>query len=114
MEDCIFCKIVNRQIPSRIVYEDDSILAFHDIDPKAPVHVLVIPKQHISSTNEVTQENSRVIAHIFATLPKIAEQLGIRDGGYRVVVNCGKDAGQAVNHLHYHVLGGRSLTWPPG
>lgn len=114
MEDCIFCKIVNRQIPSRIVYEDDSILAFHDIDPKAPVHVLVIPKQHIPSINEVTQENSQVIAHIFATMPKIAQQLGIKDSGYRVVVNCGKDAGQAVNHLHYHVLGGRSLTWPPG
>jgi len=114
MEDCIFCKIVNRQIPSRIVYEDDSILAFHDIDPKAPVHVLVIPKQHIPSTNEVTRENSEVIAHLFATLPKIVEQLGIKDSGYRVVVNCGKDAGQAVNHLHYHVLGGRSFTWPPG
>jgi histidine triad (HIT) family protein len=114
MDDCIFCKIVNKQIPSRIVYEDDSILAFHDIDPKAPVHVLVIPKQHIPSINEVTQENSQVIAHIFATMPKIAQQLGIKDSGYRVVVNCGKDAGQAVNHLHYHVLGGRSLTWPPG
>lgn len=114
MDDCIFCKIVNRQIPSRIVYEDDSILAFHDIDPKAPVHVLVIPKQHISSINEVTQENSQVIAHIFATMPRIAQQLGVKDSGYRVVVNCGKDAGQAVNHLHYHLLGGRSLTWPPG
>lgn len=114
MEDCIFCKIVNRQIPSRIVYEDDSILAFHDIDPKAPVHVLVIPKQHIPSINEVTQENSQVIAHLFATLPEIARRLGIKDSGYRVVVNCGKDAGQAVNHLHCHVLGGRSLTWPPG
>lgn len=114
MEDCIFCRIVNKQIPSRIVYEDDSILAFHDIDPKAPVHVLVIPKQHISSVNEVTQENSQVIAHLFANLPKIAEKLGIKDSGYRVVINCGKDAGQAVNHLHYHVLGGRSLTWPPG
>lgn len=114
MDDCIFCKIVSRQIPSRIVYEDDSILAFHDIDPKAPVHVLVIPKQHISSINEVTQENSHVIAHIFATMPRIAQQLGVKDSGYRVVVNCGKDAGQAVNHLHYHLLGGRSLTWPPG
>ncbi|MDN5277123.1 MAG: histidine triad family protein [Clostridiales bacterium] len=114
MDDCIFCRIVDKQIPSRIVYEDDSILAFHDIDPKAPVHVLVIPKQHIPSINEVTQENSQVIAHIFATMPKIAQQLGIKDSGYRVVVNCGKDAGQAVNHLHYHVLGGRSLTWPPG
>ncbi|MCM8899833.1 histidine triad nucleotide-binding protein [Caldicoprobacter algeriensis] len=114
MDGCIFCKIVDKQIPSRIVYEDDSILAFHDIDPKAPVHVLVIPKQHITSINEVTQENSQVIAHIFATMPKIAQQLGIKDSGYRVVVNCGKDAGQAVNHLHYHVLGGRSLTWPPG
>lgn len=114
MDDCIFCKIVNKQIPSRIVYEDDSILVFHDIDPKAPVHVLVIPKQHIPSINEVTEENSQVIAHIFATMLKIAQQLGIKDSGYRVVVNCGKDAGQAVNHLHYHVLGGRSLTWPPG
>ncbi|MBM7581818.1 histidine triad (HIT) family protein [Caldicoprobacter guelmensis] len=114
MDDCIFCKIVSKQIPSRIVYEDDSILAFHDIDPKAPVHVLVIPKQHISSINEVTQENSQVIAHIFATMPRIAQQLGVKDSGYRVVVNCGKDAGQAVNHLHYHLLGGRSLTWPPG
>jgi histidine triad (HIT) family protein len=114
MENCIFCKIANREIPSRIVYEDESILAFHDIDPKAPVHILVIPKEHIPSVNELSQDNSRVIGHIFAVIPSIAQQAGIRDTGYRVVVNCGKDAGQAVNHLHYHVLGGRSLNWPPG
>ncbi|MGI6189026.1 MAG: histidine triad nucleotide-binding protein [Clostridiales bacterium] len=114
MENCIFCRIVEKQIPSKIVYEDENVLAFHDIDSKAPVHILIIPKEHIPSLNDVNQQNSQVIAHIFSVIVQIAENLGVKDSGYRVVTNCGSDAGQSVNHLHFHVLGGRSLTWPPG
>ena len=113
MENCIFCRIVEKQIPSKIVYEDENVLAFHDIDSKAPVHILIIPKEHIPSLNDVNQQNSQVIAHIFSVIVQIAENLGVKDSGYRVVTNCGSDAGQSVNHLHFHVLGGRSLTWPP-
>jgi histidine triad (HIT) family protein len=114
VENCIFCRIVEKQIPSKIVYEDENVLAFHDIDSKAPVHILIIPKEHIPSLNDVNQQNSQVIAHIFSVIVQIAENLGVKDSGYRVVTNCGSDAGQSVNHLHFHVLGGRSLTWPPG
>lgn len=114
MENCIFCRIVEKQIPSKIVYEDENVLAFHDIDSKAPVHILIIPKEHIPSLNDVNQQNSQVIAHIFSVIVQISENLGVKDSGYRVVTNCGSDAGQSVNHLHFHVLGGRSLTWPPG
>ncbi len=114
MENCLFCKIIRRAIPSKVVYEDDQVLAFHDIDPKAPVHVLIIPKLHIGSINEVTMESSGVFAHITALIPKIAEELGIKEAGYRIAINCGADGGQAVGHVHYHLLGGRKLTWPPG
>jgi histidine triad (HIT) family protein len=114
MENCVFCGIVNKKIPSKIIYEDDRILAFHDIDPKAPVHILVIPKEHISSLNVITQENSHIISHIYVVIPQLLQELGVKHTGYRVVVNCGKDGGQSVDHLHYHVLGGRTLTWPPG
>lgn len=105
--DCIFCKIVNGDIPNKTVYEDDQILAFHDIEPKAPVHVLVIPKMHISGAAAVTAESSSVIGHIFETIPKIAADLGVTD--FRVVTNNGIDAGQTVGHLHFHILGGRTL-----
>lgn len=114
MEDCIFCKIVNREIPSKIIYEDDKILAFEDIDAQAPVHVLVIPKQHIPSLNAIDESSADIASHISMSIPKLARELGVYDSGYRVVVNCGKDGGQTVGHLHYHILGGRSLTWPPG
>ena len=106
--DCIFCKIVNGDIPSNKVYEDDTVLAFHDIAPQMPVHVIVIPKMHIASAAEVNEENSAVIGHIFEVIPKIAKDLGL-DNGFRIINNCGKDGGQTVGHIHFHILGGRTL-----
>ena len=105
--DCLFCKIVNGDIPNKTVYEDEQVLAFYDIDPKAPVHVLVIPKMHISGAAAVTKDTSAVVAHIFEVIPEIAQKLDIRD--YRVITNNGADAGQTVHHLHFHILGGRVL-----
>ena len=109
MNDCIFCKIAQGQIPSKIAYEDENVMAFYDQDPQAPVHVLVIPKEHIPSVDGITAENSDVVAHIFQTIPKIAASLGLT-GGYRVISNCGADAGQTVPHLHFHILGGKPLS----
>ena len=109
MSDCLFCKIVSGDIPSTKVYEDETVLAFRDIAPMAPTHILVIPKCHIPSVAGVTAENSAVVAHIFEVIPQIAEKEGLANG-YRVVSNCGPDAGQTVNHLHFHILGGRELT----
>ena len=105
--DCIFCKIIAGEIPSAKVYEDDQVLAFHDIEPKAPVHVLIIPKTHIAGVREITADNSSVVAHIFTVIPQIAQQLGITD--YRVVSNNGEQAGQTVHHLHFHLLSGGVL-----
>ncbi len=107
--DCIFCKIVAGDIPSTKVYEDESILAFRDINPEAPVHVIVIPKEHISSANEITEVNSPVVAHIFETIPKIAAAENLSDG-YRIITNIGENGGQSVHHLHFHLLGGKKLT----
>lgn len=109
MDNCLFCKIISGEIPSKKVYEDDMMYAFYDINPMTPVHVLMIPKQHISSVNELTAENSAVVAHIFSVAPKIAKQLGVDENGYRIVSNCGADAGQTVFHLHFHLLGGTKL-----
>lgn len=109
MDDCIFCKIINKEISSNIVYEDEEILAFEDIHPLAPVHTLVIPKKHIGSLNELNEENSKIINKIYLVISKIAEQKGIKEKGYRVVVNCGEEGGQAVQHLHFHLLGGQKL-----
>ena len=111
--DCLFCSIVKGDIPSNKAYEDDLILAFHDIAPQAPVHVLVIPKQHITSVDEVNSDNSAVVAHIFENIPKIAAEAGITNG-YRVVTNCGDDGCQSVKHLHFHILGGKQLTGQMG
>lgn len=111
MDDCIFCKIAGKQIPSNVIYEDEQVLAFHDIDQKAPVHFLVIPKRHMKSLLEA---DSETIAHIFMVIKKLAAELGVSESGFRVVSNAGPDAGQSVAHLHFHVLGGRSLHWPPG
>ena len=113
MENCLFCKIVAGIIPSTKVYEDDSILAFRDISPKAPVHILVVPKTHIQDTDGITAENSGVIAHIFEMIPQIAKAEGL-EKGYRVITNCGPDSGQMVPHLHFHVLGGRALSGEMG
>ena len=107
--DCIFCKIIAGDIPSTKVYEDDLVYAFRDINPQAPTHILVIPKAHIGSVNEITPENSGVVAHIFQVIPQIAAAEGLT-GGYRVVSNCGADAGQTVFHLHFHILGGKALS----
>ena len=107
--DCLFCKIVAGEIPSTKVYEDEQVLAFRDIAPMAPTHILVIPKTHIGSVAEISAENSAVVAHIFEVIPQIAEQENLT-GGYRVVSNCGPDAGQTVNHLHFHILGGTELS----
>ncbi|MBQ1238206.1 MAG: histidine triad nucleotide-binding protein [Oscillospiraceae bacterium] len=107
--DCLFCKIAAGEIPSNKVYEDAEILAFHDIAPQAPVHVLVIPKEHIPSVDGVNAENADLVAHIFTKIPKIAASLGLT-GGYRVISNCGDDAGQTVKHLHFHILGGKPLS----
>lgn len=109
MDDCLFCRIVNREIPSKIAYEDDLVLGFYDIEPKAPVHVLLIPKVHISSFNELGDEHSSLMGHLTGLIPVVADKLGIKESGYRVVVNCGRDSGQEVAHLHYHILGGRAM-----
>lgn len=108
MSDCLFCKIIAGEIPSAKVYEDDTVLAFRDINPQAPTHILVIPKTHISGVDGVTAENSAVVAHIFEVIPAVARSEGLT-GGYRVVSNCGADAGQTVPHLHFHILGGKPL-----
>lgn len=112
MTDCIFCKIAQKQIPSKIAYEDDAVIAFYDQDPQAPVHVLVIPKEHIASAMEITPENSAVVAKVFEAIPKIAQELGL-ENGFRVVNNCGKDGMQTVQHLHFHLLGKQQMGWPP-
>lgn len=112
MSDCLFCKIASGEIPSSKVYEDDLVYAFFDIDPQAPTHFLVIPKAHIGSCGEITPENSAVVAHAFEIISQVTRQMGITD--FRVVSNCGPQAGQSVPHLHFHVLAGRDMTWPPG
>ena len=112
MTDCIFCKIAQKQIPSKLAYEDDAVIAFYDQDPQAPVHVLVIPKEHIASAMEITPENSAVVAKVFEAIPKIAQELGL-ENGFRVVNNCGKDGMQTVKHLHFHLLGKQQMGWPP-
>lgn len=113
MNDCLFCKIVKGEIPSSKVYEDELVYAFNDIAPAAPVHVLIIPKEHITSAADINADNSHLVAHIFEVAAKIAEEKGLTDG-FRVVTNCGDSAGQTVKHLHFHLLSGRDFTWPPG
>ena len=111
--DCIFCKIANGEIPSKKVYEDDTVIAFHDLEPQAPTHILVIPKQHITSAADITSENSAVIAHIYEVIAKLAKDLNL-EKGFRVVNNCGEDGGQTVMHIHFHLMAGRKLAWPAG
>lgn len=113
MDDCLFCKIVRGEVPSTKIYEDDLVYAFKDIEPIAPVHYLVIPKEHIESAAEINQNNSAVIAHIYEVIAKIAKDEGL-DDGFRVVNNCGEIAGQTVFHIHFHLLAGRKLEWPAG
>ena len=112
MSDCLFCKIIAGDIPSNKVYEDEQCFAFYDIDPQAPSHFLVIPKAHISSAAAVTAENSAVVAHIFEVIAKVTKELGM--DSYRIVSNIGEQEGHSLFHQHFHVLGGRDMTWPPG
>ncbi len=113
MSDCLFCKIVEGEIPSNKVYEDDRILCFHDVDPQAPVHVLIIPKKHIPSLDDLQEKDADLISYIMLKVKDIASDLGL-ENGYRLVNNCGEDGLQTVKHLHFHLVGGRKLTWPPG
>ena len=115
MSDCIFCKIAAGDIPSQKVFEDNSVVAFKDLSPQAPVHVLIVPKKHVQSVAQLSAVDKELIAHVFVDVaPKLAAELGIADTGFRLVVNTGDEGGQTVNHLHVHLLGGRKMTWPPG
>ena len=114
MEDCIFCKIIQRTIPSNIVYEDDRIVAFEDINPKAPVHILIIPKAHYASLKDIPEEEKDILSHILMSTRRIAQDQEIGNSGYRIVLNTGPDSGQEVFHIHFHLFGGRQMTWPPG
>lgn len=114
MNDCLFCKIISGEIPSTKVYENDDVLAFRDISPQAPEHIVIIPKKHINSANELNEENAEVVGKVFVAAAKIARDLGFSEKGYRIVNNCGEDGGQTVMHLHFHLLAGRNLQWPPG
>ena len=113
-EKTIFKRIIDKEIPADIVHEDDLCLAFHDVAPAAPFHVLVIPKKEVVNVAALTEQDAALAGHLLLTVGKVARQLGLEEGGYRVVANCGSDGGQTVNHLHFHILGGRALGWPPG
>jgi len=113
MSDCLFCRIVAGEIPSKKVHEDDEVVAFHDVNPQAPVHVLVIPRRHVASLSEATSEDGELLGKLLLTVRRLAKDLEIGEG-YRVVTNCGASAGQSVFHIHFHLLGGRPMGWPPG
>jgi histidine triad (HIT) family protein len=114
MQDCIFCKIAEGGIPCKKAYEDDKSLAFFDINPQAPVHILIIPKTHIPSVNALTEENAGIVSHLLMVSKDLAKEHGLSEDGYRLVINTGAAAGQTVHHIHIHLLGGRNLGWPPG
>ncbi|MEC8556720.1 MAG: histidine triad nucleotide-binding protein [Planctomycetota bacterium] len=114
MAETIFSKIIRKEIPANVVHEDEHCLAFHDVSPQAPTHVLVIPKKTIENIEDIAPEDAELVGHLWLTIQKVARQLGLAEDGYRVVVNCGRNGGQSVDHLHYHILGGRALSWPPG
>jgi len=112
--NCIFCRIASKEVPAKIVYEDDKVLAFHDINPQAPFHILVIPKKHYATLLDLSEEDKELIGHIYLVINKIAKELGFAERGFRVVINCKEEAGQTVFHIHFHVLAGRPMDWPPG
>lgn len=114
MSDCLFCKFVSGEIYPQTVYEDDDVLAFRDINPQAPCHVLIIPKKHISTLNDLTEEDAELVGKLYLAAAKVAKQEGIDEAGYRTVMNCNEQAGQTVFHIHLHLLGGRRMNWPPG
>ncbi len=112
--DCLFCKIASGEIPATLVYEDEQVVAFHDIEPQAPQHLLIIPRRHIRTTLDLTAQDESLVGHIYRVAAKLARQFGIADDGFRLVNNCNEAGGQVVWHLHFHLLGGRRMTWPPG
>ena len=112
MESCLFCRIANHELPSKIVHEDDQVVAFHDIKPQAPVHILIIPRKHIATLNDMSADDAALMAKLFDVARKLAKQFGVSESGYRTVFNVGEDTGQTVFHLHLHVIGGRKLSWP--
>lgn len=113
MSDCIFCKIANKEINSNLLYEDESVVAFRDLNPQAPQHILIVPKKHVANITEL--DDKELAAHIFTeVVPKIAKEIGVAESGFRLVINTGEEGGQTVNHLHIHLIGGRKMTWPPG
>ncbi len=114
MSETIFTKIINKQIPAKIIFEDNDVLAFHDISPQAPTHLLIIPKKPIPTLNDVTENDQMLLGKLLLTASMLAKKLGLSENGYRVVMNCNQDGGQAVYHIHLHLLGGRKLNWPPG
>ena len=114
MSDCIFCRIIERKMPAKIIYEDEHTLAFEDVNPQAPVHALVIPKKHIPTMLDIREEDDRLISHMFRVANKIALDKGIAGRGFRLVNNCNRESGQTVFHIHFHILGGRSMRWTPG
>jgi len=114
MPECLFCKIINREIPGSIVYEDERVLAFNDINPRAPTHVLIVPKRHVTTLNELSVEDDQLVGELVRRAAAIAKERGISAGGFRTVFNTNRDAGQTVFHIHLHLLGGRSMAWPPG
>lgn len=114
MSDCLFCKMVRREITPDVVYENDDVLAFRDINPQAPTHVLVIPKTHITSLNDIGDADAALIGKLYLAARQIASEAGVADAGYRTLINCGDDGGQSVFHIHLHLLAGRQMTWPPG
>ena len=114
MEDCIFCKIINKEIPASIVFEDEKIIAFNDINPQAPIHILLIPREHFTSLNDILEEKKNILSHLLLKARQIAQEKGIAEKGYRIVLNTEKDSGQEVFHIHFHLLGGRRMHWPPG
>lgn len=114
MEECLFCRIVDKEIPAKIVFESDKLLAFEDINPQAPVHILIIPKEHITTTNDLNSKHKELLCDILLTAKRLASEYDIAEDGYRMVFNCNKNGGQAVYHIHLHLLGGRQMNWPPG
>ncbi|NQT80704.1 MAG: histidine triad nucleotide-binding protein [Candidatus Aminicenantes bacterium] len=114
MENCLFCKIIHGEIPANKVFEDEKIIAFDDINPQAPIHILIIPKEHFASLNEIPEEKKDVLSHILLKARQIAREKGVAKSGYRIVLNTARDSGQEVFHIHFHLLGGRKMLWPPG
>ena len=114
MENCIFCKIISKEVPSKIVYEDERVLAFEDINPRAPIHILLIPKEHFGTLHEIPEEKKDILSHLLLKARQVAQEKGIAENGYRIVLNTERDSGQEVFHIHFHLFGGRRMNWPPG